>query len=562
MNAKRKQRIISLLGVVVLLVLVNVLGAYVFKRWDLTQDKRYTLSETSLEVIKGVKEPLFVDVFLEGQFPQEFKRLQTETRQLLEEFKAYNSNINFQFINPIESEDEKMETARALFEAGMKPINITVADKGKQVQEMVFPWAVATYGTKTTQIPLLKNMMGANTEEKVISSVQHLEYAITDAIHRVISEKQKKIAIIKGNGELDDHYIADFLKSVRENYFIGPFTLDSVATNPVRSLEELQKYDLAIIAKPSKQFSEEKIEVLDQFIMNGGKTIWLIDQVQADMDSLNQTGVMMAYPKDQSLGEMLFKYGVRVNPVLVKDEQATPIKLAVGRQGSETQYEEFLWKFAPFAYPQGDHPIVKNIEGVKFDFANAIDTLKNGIHKTILLQSSRNSAAVGTPAQISLDMVNEEVTPADYQGKGFYNLAVLLEGNFKSVYQNRILPFKPKNYKEQSPANQMVVIADGDVIRNQLDQNFQPLELGYDKWTNKLYGNKEFLLNAVNYLLDDSGLINIRSKNVSLPLLDKQKVYERYSYIQIITVGLPLFFLLIFGLGFTFYRKKRFARKC
>ncbi len=562
MNTKRKQRIISLLGVVVLLVLVNVLGAYVFKRWDLTQDKRYTLSETSLEVIKGVKEPLFVDVFLEGQFPQEFKRLQTETRQLLEEFKAYNSNINFQFINPIESEDEKMETARALFEAGMKPINITVADKGKQVQEMVFPWAVATYGTKTTQIPLLKNMMGANTEEKVISSVQHLEYAITDAIHRVISEKQKKIAIIKGNGELDDHYIADFLKSVRENYFIGPFTLDSVATNPVRSLEELQKYDLAIIAKPSKQFSEEKIEVLDQFIMNGGKTIWLIDQVQADMDSLNQTGVMMAYPKDQSLGEMLFKYGVRVNPVLVKDEQATPIKLAVGRQGSETQYEEFLWKFAPFAYPQGDHPIVKNIEGVKFDFANAIDTLKNGIHKTILLQSSRNSAAVGTPAQISLDMVNEEVTPADYQGKGFYNLAVLLEGNFKSVYQNRILPFKPKNYKEQSPANQMVVIADGDVIRNQLDQNFQPLELGYDKWTNKLYGNKEFLLNAVNYLLDDSGLINIRSKNVSLPLLDKQKVYERYSYIQIITVGLPLFFLLIFGLGFTFYRKKRFARKC
>ncbi|MCP1995499.1 gliding motility-associated ABC transporter substrate-binding protein GldG [Flavobacterium sp. HSC-61S13] len=562
MNTKRKQRIISLLGVVVLLVLVNVLGSYVFKRWDLTQDNRYTLSETSLEVIKGVKEPLFVDVFLEGQFPQEFKRLQTETRQLLEEFKAYNSNINFQFINPIESEDEKMETARALFEAGMKPINITVADKGKQVQEMVFPWAVATYGTKTTQIPLLKNMMGANTEEKVISSVQHLEYAITDAIHRVISEKQKKIAIIKGNGELDDHYIADFLKSVRENYFIGPFTLDSVATNPVRSLEELQKYDLAIIAKPSKQFSEEKIEVLDQFIMNGGKTIWLIDQVQADMDSLNQTGVMMAYPKDQSLGEMLFKYGVRVNPVLVKDEQATPIKLAVGRQGSETQYEEFLWKFAPFAYPQGDHPIVKNIEGVKFDFANAIDTLKNGIHKTILLQSSRNSAAVGTPAQISLDMVNEEVTPADYQDKGFYNLAVLLEGNFKSVYQNRILPFKPKNYKEQSPANQMVVIADGDVIRNQLDQNFQPLELGYDKWTNKLYGNKEFLLNTVNYLLDDSGLINIRSKNVSLPLLDKQKVYERYSYIQIITVGLPLFFLLIFGLGFTFYRKKRFARKC
>ncbi|MBW3519743.1 gliding motility-associated ABC transporter substrate-binding protein GldG [Flavobacterium sp. NKUCC04_CG] len=562
MNTKRKQRIISLLGVVVLLVLINVLGGFFFKRWDLTQDKRYTLSATSLEVIKGIKEPLFVDVFLEGQFPQEFKRLQTETRQLLEEFKAYNSNINFQFINPVESEDEQMETAKKLFEAGMKPINITVSDKGKQVQEMVFPWAVATYAGKNTQIPLLKNMMGANTEEKVVSSVQHLEYAIADAIHRVTTEKRKKIAIIKGNGELDDHYIADFLKSVRENYFIGPFTLDSVATNPVKSLEELQKYDLAIIAKPSLNFSEDKIEVLDQFIMNGGKTIWLIDQVQADMDSLNATGSMMVYPKDQSLGEMLFKYGVRINPVLVKDEQATPIKLAVGRQGSETQYEEFIWKFAPFAYPQGNHPIVKNIEGVKFDFANAIDTLKNDIKKTILLQSSRNSATLGTPAQVSLDMVNEEVSPADYQGKGFYNLAVLLEGNFKSVFQNRILPFKPKTYQEQSGANQMIVVADGDVIRNQLDQNYQPLELGYDKWTNKLYGNKEFILNAVNYLLDDSGLINIRTKNVSLPLLDKQKVYERYTYIQVITVGLPLFILLIFGFGFTFYRKRRFARKC
>ncbi len=562
MNTKRKQRIISLLGVVVLLVLINVLGSYVFKRWDLTHDKRYTLSAASLEVIKEIKEPLFVDVFLEGQFPQEFKRLQTETRQLLEEFKAYNSHINFQFINPIASEDEKMETAKALFEAGMKPINITVSDKGKQVQEMVFPWAVATYAGKNTQIPLLKNMMGANTEEKVVSSVQHLEYAIADAIHRVTTEKRKKIAVIKGNGELDDHYIADFLKSVRENYFIGAFTLDSVAKNPVKSLEELQKYDLAIIAKPSLNFSEDKIEVLDQFIMNGGKTIWLIDQVQADMDSLNETGSMMVYPKDQSLGEMLFKYGVRINPVLVKDEQATPIKLAVGRQGSETQYEEFIWKFAPFAYPQGNHPIVKNMEGVKFDFANAIDTLKNDIKKTVLLQSSRNSTTLGTPAQVSLDMVNEEVTPADYQGKGFYNLAVLLEGNFKSVYQNRVLPFKPKSYKEQSDTNQMIVIADGDVIRNQLDQNYQPLELGYDKWTNKLYGNKEFILNAVNYLLDDSGLINIRSKNVSLPLLDKQKVYERYTYIQVITVGLPLFFLLIFGLGFTFYRKRRFARKC
>jgi len=562
MKKQQKQRILSLLGIVLLLIVLNGIGSFFFKRFDLTQDKRYTLSETTLNVVNQINEPLYIEVFLEGQFPLEFRRLQTETRQLLEEFRAYNSNIQFVFTNPVPDGSESMEVAQALFERGMKPIQVTLSDKGKKVQEMVFPWAIASYRDKDTQIPLLKNMMGANTEEKVISSVQHLEYAIADAIHRVSTEKQKKIAIIKGNGELEDYYIADFLKGIREQYLIGPFTLDSVAKNPQKTLEELKKYDLAVIAKPTTSFSEDRIQVLDQFVMNGGKTIWLIDQVQADVDSLYQSGAMLSYPKDQSLGELFFKYGVRVNPVLVKDEQATPIKLAIGRQGSETQYEEFLWKFAPFAYPQSEHPIVKNIEGVRFDFANAIDTLKNGIKKTVLLHSSPNSIAVGTPVEVNFNVINEEVTPADYEGKGLYNLAVLLEGNFKSVFQNRVLPFADSTFKQESQSNQMIVIADGDVIKNQLDQNGQPLELGYDKWTNKLYGNKEFLLNSVNYLLDDSGLINIRTKNVSLPVLDKQKVYENYNSIQFITVGLPIVLLVIFGLGFSFYRKKKFARNC
>lgn len=547
--------------ILLLLVALNGFGSFVYKRFDLTSDKRYTLSKITLDVLDNVDEEVVVDVFLEGQFPQEFRRLQAETRQLLEEYQAYNSNIKFQFINPLDKEGGDEETLKMLFDFGLKPINITVTDKGKQSQEVVFPWAIASSGNKAAKVQLLKNLMGANTEEKVISSVQHLEYVVTEAIHKISNEKTKKIAVLKGNGELEDIYIADFLKSLRDSYHIAPFTLDSVANNPVGTLEGLNQFDLAIIAKPTQTFTEEQIQVLDQFVMNGGKTLWMLDQVQADFDSLQATGAMPVFAKDQSLGELLFKYGIRINPVLVKDEVATPIKLAVGKQGSETQYQEFLWKFAPFVYPESNHPIVKNIEGVRFDFASPIDTLKNELKKTVLLQSSRYSTLFGTPAELNLSILNEQVSEADYNGKGSYTLAVLLEGNFKSVYQNRVLPFKLPEAKMNSSSNKMIVISDGDLLRNQLDQNLQPLELGYDKWTNKLYGNKEFLTNAVQYLLDDTGLITLRTKEVSLPVLDKQKVYADYRLIQIISVGIPILLIVLFGLFFTYMRKLKFAKK-
>ncbi len=547
--------------ILLLLVALNGFGSFVYKRFDLTSDKRYTLSKITLDVLDNVDEEVVVDVFLEGQFPQEFRRLQAETRQLLEEYQAYNSNIKFQFINPLDKEGGDEETLKMLFDFGLKPINITVTDKGKQSQEVVFPWAIASSGNKAAKVQLLKNLMGANTEEKVISSVQHLEYVVTEAIHKISNEKTKKIAVLKGNGELEDIYIADFLKSLRDSYHIAPFTLDSVANNPVGTLEGLNQFDLAIIAKPTQTFTEEQIQVLDQFVMNGGKTLWMLDQVQADFDSLQATGAMPVFAKDQSLGELLFKYGIRINPVLVKDEVATPIKLAVGKQGSETQYQEFLWKFAPFVYPESNHPIVKNIEGVRFDFASPIDTLKNELKKTVLLQSSRYSTLFGTPAELNLSILNEQVSEADYDGKGSYTLAVLLEGNFKSVYQNRVLPFKLPEAKMNSSSNKMIVISDGDLLRNQLDQNLQPLELGYDKWTNKLYGNKEFLTNAVQYLLDDTGLITLRTKEVSLPVLDKQKVYADYRLIQIISVGIPILLIVLFGLFFTYMRKLKFAKK-
>lgn len=556
-----KQLALKQLGIVFLaIVALNFLSNFFFKRFDLTQDKRYTLSETTLNIIKTVDSPLYIDVYLEGNFPPEFTRLQNETKQLLEEFSAYNTNIIFQFKNPIEKEEMRVEVMKQFYQRGMQPLNITVEDKGKQSQEVVFPWAQATYGDKFTKVSLLKNLMGASTEEKVISSVQHLEFGFAEAITKITKEKQKKIAVIKGNGEMQDPFIADFVKSVRESYYIGTFTLDSVGKQPNQTLEALKKYDLAVIAKPTEAFSEEEKLVLDQYIMNGGKTIWMVDAVAADMDSLyNETGTILAVNRELNLTDMFFKYGIRINPLLVKDEYATPIKMASGNQGSETQFQEYKWRFSPFAYPTSVHPIVKNMEGIKFEFASPIELLKNDIKKTVLLSSSEYSKTVGTPTPISLDIVTEQTTPEEYQGKGLLPMAVLLEGKFKSAYQNRVLPFADKSFQAERKENKMIVISDGDVIKNQLDKGM-PLELGFDKFTNQLYGNKDFLLNCVNYLLDDNGLINIRSKDVNLPLLNKEEVYKNYTMAQLVTVGLPLVILALFGFLFTFLRKRKYSK--
>jgi gliding-associated putative ABC transporter substrate-binding component GldG len=560
MKVTTQNNIKKLAIIVVGLLAANIIGNFFFFRLDLTQDKRYTLSKTSLSIIEEVKEPLIIDVFLKGDFPGEFKKLQTETQQLLEEFKAYNRDITFQFVNPIEDETEQEVIMQSFMERGLTPINVSVNEKGKQSQAMVFPWAIVTYKGKSTKVPLLKNLIGASTAEKVNSSVQHLEYAFANAFNTVVKDKQKKVAVIKGNNEMHDMLMADFIKQVRENYYIGTFTLDSVAKKPQESLAYLKKYDLAIIAKPTEQFSDEEKQVLDQYIVNGGKTLWLVDQVNIEMDSLyNDSGSTLAFPNDLGLNDMFFKYGIRIRPDLIKDEYATPIKLATGQQGSSTQYTQYFWKYSPLIYPTLNHPIVKNIDGIKFEFANPIEILKNDISKTVLLSSSKLSRPVGTPVEISLTSVTEEPNLGEYANKGAMPVAVLLEGKFHSMYENRVLPFDDKTFSTTGKTSKMIVISDADVVKNQLDKNFQPLELGYDKWTSVLYGNKDFMMNCVNYLLDDNGLINIRSKDVSLPMLDVEKVQENYTSSQILTVGLPIVILALFGVLFSYLRKRKYS---
>lgn len=552
-----KKSAASIIKGVVLLVALNILSGFFYTRFDLTEDGRYTLSEPSINAATNFESPIIVDILLEGNLTPEFLRLKTETKSILEEFAEVNTNLKFNFVNPLEGEEQIDGVITDLQSLGLTPTRVTTEDNASVSQDIVFPWAMVNYRNATVKVPLLKNKLGATTEDRINNSVQHLEYAFADAFTKIALKEKKRIAVIKGNGELEDIFIADFLSTIRDYYNLGAITLDSVVPNPQKTLDDLNKYDLALIAKPTEAFSDEEKYILDQFIVNGGKSVWLIDQVAMELDSLfNEKGTAMALPRDLNLNDFFFNYGVRINPVLVNDLYFTQIVLASG-EGNNSQYDPVPWYYNPMVFSQNDHPITNNLEALRFQFANAIDTLSNSNTKTILYSSSPLSKVEGTPKQIRLDILN---TPPDKDlyANGNKALAVLIEGRFTSAFTNRIKPVKLEGALEQGNENKMLVIADGDVIKNQL-RNGRPLELGYDKWTNNFYGNKEFLVNAFNYLLDNTGLINIRNKKVAIPFLDTQKIAEEKMKWQLINIGVPILLTLIFGLVFNYWRKRKYA---
>lgn len=543
----------------VLLIAVNAVSYNFFERFDLTADNRFTLSEASENIIEKADSPLIVDVFLEGEFPPEFRKLQAETRQLLEEFKAENPELSFNFVDPLEEGGNANDIATRFYEMGMTPARINVVENGRTSEAIVFPWAMVNYGNKSVSVPLLKNQLGATTEDRVAASVQQLEYAFADAFSKVLEPKRKKVAVMRGNGELEDRYIADFVRSIQEYYFIAPFTLDSVAESPQKTLEQLKEYDLIIEAKPTQAFTETEKLVLDQHLMSGGKQLWLVEHAAMETDSLfTPAGAAFALPRDLNLGDYFFKYGIRINPALVKDLYSAPIVLATG-SGNNTQFNPYPWFYYPLSSSPSSHPVVNNLEAVKFEYASPIDTLKNDILKTVLLATSPRSIIVGLPREISLEEITAEPDLSEFTS-GEIPLAVMLEGEFKSVYENRILPFEPDHFRSNSEETKMLVISDGDVVKNQL-QRGEPLELGFDRFTGTTYGNREFLLNAVNYLLDDTGLINIRSKEVKIAFLDMEEVEDERNFWQVMNILLPLALLALFAGLFSTIRKRKYIRK-
>ena len=551
MNKKIKNIAFLALG----LLILNFANQSFYKRFDLTADKRYTLSKTTKNIVSKIDKNLSITIYLEGDFPSEFIRLQAETRQYLEELSAENSKIKIGFQNP-DNQREK------LIKKGMIPSKLTVEENGKLSEAIIFPWAEISYEKKSQIISLLPSAIVASQEEQLQKAIENLEYSFSNALNTILLRKQKSVGVITGNGELQDMYQYSFLSEVAKKYRLAKFTLDSVASNPQQTLEDLTSLDLAIIAKPTQKFTEHEKFTIDQFIANDGKTLWMIDNVQADQDSLFTNGKMLAYPRDLNLTDLLFAYGVRINTTLIKDLYAAKISLATGKIGNQTQFQNLEWFFHPLVSGNPNHAITKNIAPIRLQFANPIDTLKNNIKKTPLLRSSLLTQKIGTPGFIELQSIADEIVETDYN-KGNQLFAVLLEGAFNSAYKNRIQPFKTPLYKENSNNNKMVVISDGDIGKNQIlkddTSKIQPLDLNRDKWTYQQFGNKDFLLNVVDYLLDDVGLIELRNKTLKINILDKQKAFKERLYWQFINVIFPLIFLLFFGILFSFLRKRKYA---
>lgn len=544
-------------GALLLLLVINYIAQQWHSRIDLTQDKRYTLSETTRKTLSQIQQPLVIDVLLKGNIPTEFKKLQTEAVQLLEEYTAANDHLIVNFVNPLEDEPDADAAIQNLINNGLQPLQIAQTEAGKSSVEYIFPWAVISDGKRVEKVRLFIDKLGTTDQERVQNSVQRLEYNLTDALHKFTVKKQKKIAILRSNGTLEDVYLYDFLKTAREYYFIAPFTLDSVATNAEKTLKDLEKFDLLLVAKPTSPFSDEQKQVIDQYIMNGGRVLWLIDQVNVSLEDMYKTGgVTMAMPLDLNLTDMFFQYGFRLNYTLINDLYFSEIVVATG-DGSQSRYMNIPWVYNPMVLSSNNHLINSNLDAVRLQFANGIDTLKNGVKKMVLLSSSPFSKADGTPREINLRIDPKAMNKELYK-KGNIPLAVLLEGEFKSMYKDRVRPLELKENATLSSPTKMIVVSDGDIIKNDFDsQHKMPLELGFDRWTSKYYDNKAFLQNAMNYLLDDTEFLTLRNKKVQLAFLDKEKVAESARAWQIKVFLYPLLALVIVMLlsGY-FYRKK------
>lgn len=557
----KKKHIAYKIGVAFLvLLLLNVLLSHWNIRWDLTQDKRYTLSQTTHEVLKSIETPIVIDVLLKGDIPSNFQKLQTEVLQLLEQYTSFNKNIRFKFINPLEKEANAEQMLAEMSRLGLNPLQISQTQAGKTSMIYIFPWAIVSNATQSEKIPLYVNKLGANEQETIQYSVERLEYHFTDALRKLTLEKTKKIAVLKSNETLKDLQIADFLQTIQSYYRVAPFTLDSVATTLKlqETIQKLNEFDLLLVAKPTQPFSDEQKQLIDQYVMQGGKLLWLMDVVAIDLENLyNSDGSSMAMPMNLNLNDMFFSYGFRLNYNLINDLYFTQIVIATG-QGSQTHYTPIPWVYNPMLISKNNHLINKNLDAMRMQFANGIDTLANGIKKTVLLASSQLSKADGTPRQITLNINPNKLDKTTYQ-PGNIPTALLLEGEFTSMYKNRITPMELPYQREKSTPTKMIVISDGDFIRNDLSDG-TPLELGYDKWTNKFYDNKAFLLNSLNYLFDENDLLELRNKKVQLAFLDKEKVAQTQNYWRIKALLIPLILLLFVAFLVKLWYKKTFKR--
>ncbi|WP_185206469.1 gliding motility-associated ABC transporter substrate-binding protein GldG [Chryseobacterium sp. C3] len=549
----------SPLGILLFVVLpLVVILAISGIRLDLTKEKRYTLSDNTVKVLESVNKPLVVDVYLEGDFPASFKQLQSETKFMLEEFRKINPKIDFKFIDPIKTKMSK-DTLMAM---GMQPSMLPDIKDGKVSQIMLFPYAVVKYDKRGVSIPLVVQQTGIDADQQLTKSIENLEYNLVSNIKNIAAHKRKKIGILVNQDELNPREFQGFMQLATESYDAGPIIPKNQTELTIADIPTLKQMNALVIAKPRKAFTDGEKVILDQYIMNGGKTLWMIDAVNAEMDTLMRSQKVMPFPVDINMTDFFFNYGIRINPALVKDvKKFALLRLVTGEVSGNPQYTSLPWPYFPLGIAESNNPITKNINPVKFEFPTSIDTLggRKNIKTNVLFESSERTLLKQVPNYVdlkeissvdSLGQMEKPSTPKIY--------AVSLEGKFNSAYASRIERKSYPNFKSSSPENKMIVIADGDVGRNKVLKG-EPLPLGVDLLTNEQFGNEQFLRNALDYLLDDSNLMDLRNRNIEERLLDRQRITEDKNNWQWFNLLLPLVIIGILGGLFFWLRKKKFG---
>ena len=561
MNASRS--ILNVLLLTAILILVNFLGSYFHTSFDLTEEKRFTLAKPTVQVLNDLESPVYIEILLEGNFPAGFKRLQKSVQEKLDEFRRHASHIQYSFLDPNEGSVEEINnTRKTLSDQGIFPVSLFVVDNGERKEQIIYPYAIVNYGNRTTQVNLLeKNVPGEPDEVTLNNSISLLEYKLINAIQKLQYEKKPVILFTKGHGELEPMQTADLGREVSDYYSVGWIDLDSTyRIHP--------SVELLIVAKPRTEFLEKHKFIIDQFVMKGGKVMWLIDKMAVDLDSLRNTQAYVPHDFNLNLDDLFFRWGVRMESNFVLDLECSKIPLAVGQVAGKPQLELFDWYYHPLSSPKTNHPVVKNLDRINMMFPSIIDTIrtKTNLSKTVLLSSSDYSRQQFSPVRLNFEMLRFDPDPEKFNKKRL-PLAVLVEGVFPSLYENRItndmssvLDQIGETYASQSVPTKMLFVSDGDVIRNWEDGTsgkYHPL--GYNPFDRYQYANKQFLLNAIEYLVGEEEIIQARAKEVKLRLLDKVKTKEERNKWQLINILTPLLFLVIMGVVFNYLRRRKYT---
>jgi gliding-associated putative ABC transporter substrate-binding component GldG len=539
----------------VVVILLNVLAQLHFFRIDLTEEKRYTIKAPTRALLQNLEEPVDIEVFLEGDLNAGFTRLQKSIAETLEEFRIYsNHQVRYTFTNPTAARSEKAqaEFARDLAARGVQMLPVIETRDGERVEQIVFPGALITYGGMETGVMLFKGNRAENAQEVLNQSIEGLEYELANAIYKLVNENRRQITFVKGHGELDSVHIASWRHALEELYDVTSIDLPSVDEIPGQ---------VAIVAKPVQRFSEADKYKLDQFLMRGGRLLLLLDRLDASMDSASRNDYF-AFAYETGLEDQLFRYGVRINPDLLQDAVAAKYPVVTGRIGNQPQIMQLDWPFFPLINGYADHPVTRNLDMSLTRFVSSIDTVKApGIQKTPLLFTSRYSRKLTAPVKVAVNDLRD-TNPAQF-ADGPIAMGYLLEGTFTSLYRNRFLPegVNGRNRKDTSVPTRMIVLADGDLVRNDVNpRNGQVQALGLDPFSGYTFANHDLAMNLVAYLADENGLITTRNKEVKIRPLDRQRVKDERVFWQTLNLALPLLLLTAFGLTHAYYRKRKYAR--